>query len=115
MLLYLCWNEHIERQADRRYQIETTSARDVCTWAGFPSKRCHAVLGFNATIPVREQLKPTLAPQGAQEINGTHVPVKQKFKVYRDAKWPEFYYNTTWDMLEEANKIIAQRVRLSVL
>lgn len=102
MMLYLCWNEHIERQADRRYQVETTHVRDVCTWAGFPEERCNAIMGVNVSYPVRP-------PMALLSMNGTATgstsalfPAKFK-KIYEDASWPEYYYNTSWKILEDAN------------
>lgn len=103
-MLYLCWNEHIERQADRRYQIETTHVRDVCTWAGYPAERCNAVLGYNATVPVRAIANATIAAANQASVS------KLKKKVYKDANWPEYFYNTTWEMLEEANYELTIRV-----
>ena len=105
MMLYLCWNEHIERQADRRYQIETTHVRDVCTWAGYPASRCNAVLGYNATVPVRVVINTTSATIAAVPSSST-----VKKKVYQDADWPEYFYNTTWELLEKANYNLAMRV-----
>ena len=97
-----------------RYQIESTSVRDVCTWAGFHTSRCHAILGLNATVPIR---KPPPTPPTTNNIadgaKGVVAEVKKKkFKIFKDAKWPEYYYNTTWTLLEEADIDIANKVSL---
>ena len=38
---------NIARHVHNRYQIENTSPRDVCLWAGFPSSRC--LLSYTST------------------------------------------------------------------
>lgn len=100
MLLYLCWNEHIERQADVRYQIETIGAREVCALAGFPVQICTST---TATAVVHNIPSNKTTP--------TRFSYARKI-TYADADWQQYYYNLTWNMLEEADKTLAMRVLL---
>ena len=72
MLLYVLWNRHIERYADLRFRGETTSPRDVCTWARFRDELCRSNGEFSAANST------IVEPEVAEEVEEAQVVIGEE-------------------------------------
>jgi hypothetical protein len=79
----------------------------VCLWAGFPPAKCNAVLD---SIALHASAAPANRPLPASIKLGRAPATKKVYK--SETVWPEYFYNTTWEMLEEANYDLAMRVSI---
>ena len=132
MIYYLCWNEHIERYADIRYQMESTSFRDICKWAKFSNEICSSNFSsrplsakYLLNLPWLNAMDSSFSDDNSSQNEERHLgdfmkrkKAAQALKLKKNKEYNEsirYGYNITWTDLDKEDLQLSNKIRLKCL